>query len=87
MVGSSGCASGPHLHFELNRMSNLAAAYRRHLRVPATEDYPETSPIDPYGFSWSAKAGFDPWAWRAFDQGRGALSISMWADGQRPPRD
>jgi murein DD-endopeptidase MepM/ murein hydrolase activator NlpD len=32
-------------------------------------------------------AGFDPWAWRAINAGAGALSIDLWASGQRPDRD
>lgn len=86
-AGSTGCSSTSHLHLEIARMSNTATQYRRHLRVPATEDYDQTSMIDPYGFSWTAKAGFDPWAWRAINNGAGALSIALWASGQRPDRD
>ena len=86
-AGSTGCSSEPHLHLEITRMSNTATAHRRGLRVPATEDYDQTSMIDPYGFSWAATAGFDPWAWRAIGQNRGALSIALWANGQAPTRD
>ena len=86
-AGSTGCSSTSHLHLEIARMSNTATMYRRHLRVPATEDYDQTTMIDPYGFSWHAKAGFDPWAWRAIAQGQGALSIGLWAAGQKPDRD
>jgi hypothetical protein len=86
-AGSTGCSSTDHLHLEIARMSNTATMYRRHLRVPATEDYDQTTMIDPYGFSWHAKAGFDPWAWRAIADGRGALSIGLWASGQKPDRD
>lgn len=86
-AGSTGCSSTNHLHLEVARMSNTATMYRRHLRVPATEDYDQTTMIDPYGFSWHTTAGFDPWAWRAINDGRGALSIGLWASGQKPGRD
>lgn len=86
-VGNTGCTTTPHLHLTVSRFSNTAAKHRRALTVPATEDYDKDTQIDTYGFSWSAKAGFDPWAWRAFDKGRGAMSIALWRDGQAPTRD
>lgn len=86
-AGTTGCSSTEHLHLEVARMSNTATMYRRHLRVPATEDYDQTTMIDPYGFSWHAKAGFDPWGWRAINQNQGAISIGLWASGQKPDRD
>lgn len=86
-VGNTGCTSGPHLHLTVSRFSNTAARYRRGLTVPATEDYDKDTHIDAYGFAWGAKAGFDPWAWRAFDQGRGAMSIKLWRSGEAPTRD
>jgi len=85
--GTTGCSSGPHLHLTISRFSNTATAHRRDFTVPATEDYDKNTPIDPYGFSWAAKAGFDPWAWRAFDKGKGALSIGLWREGQKLVRD
>jgi hypothetical protein len=85
--GSTGCSSAPHLHLTISRFSNTAVAHRRDFTIPATEDYDKDTPIDPYGFSWSAKAGFDPWAWRGFDKGQGALSIDLWRSGQELVRD
>ncbi len=86
-AGSTGCSTTSHLHLTVSRFSNTAARHRRSLTVPATEDYDKDTQIDTYGFSWAAKAGFDPWAWRAFDQGRGALSMRLWRSGQAPTRD
>ena len=85
-AGSTGCSTGNHLHFEVTRFTNTATKYRRSFAVPPTEDYDRESMIDPYGFSWSAKVGFDPWAWRAFATGDGALSINLWRSGQQPKR-
>jgi len=85
--GNTGCSSGPHLHFGISRFTNTAAERMRNYDVPATEDYAKKTVIDPWGFSWGAKAGFDPWAWRGFDKGVGALSIDLWYPLLAPKRD
>ena len=85
-AGTTGCSTGDHLHFEVTRFTNTAAAYRRPYQVPTTEDYDRTSMIDPYGFTWHGRTNFDPWAWRAYASGDGALSIDLWRSGQRPYR-
>jgi murein DD-endopeptidase MepM/ murein hydrolase activator NlpD len=85
-AGDTGCSEPAHLHLTVSRFSNVAWSYRRGVGVPATEDYDKLSVIDPYSWSWSAKAGFDPWAWRKMSD-RGALSISLWKTGLAPKRD
>ena len=47
----------------------------------AGDPYDQTTMIDPYGFSWSAKAASTVGAWRAIGQSKGALSINLWAWG------
>lgn len=86
-AGSTGCSTTSHLHLTVSRFSNTAARYRRQLAIPATEDYDKDTHIDTYGFAWSANAGFDPWAWRAFGNNRGAMSIGLWKSGEAPTRD
>jgi hypothetical protein len=86
-AGDTGCSSGPHLHLGVVRGSNTAAHYRVNLESPTPSGYTIQTDIDPYAFSWSAKAEFDPWAWRKMNEGHGALSIDLWKSGQAPLRD
>jgi hypothetical protein len=86
-AGDTGCSTGPHLHLGVVRGSNTAAHYRVNLESPTPSGYTIQTDIDPYAFSWSAKAEFDPWAWRKMNEGHGALSIDLWKSGQAPLRD
>lgn len=86
-AGDTGCSEPSHLHLGVIRGSNTAAHYRVNLDAPTANGYAIQTEIDPYGFSWFAKAGFDPWAWRAMNQGHGALSISLWRTDMAPKRN
>ncbi len=86
-AGDTGCSTTSHLHLSVVRGSNTSAHYRVNLDAPTANGYAIQTQIDPYGFSWRAKAGFDPWAWRAMSRGDGALSISLWRTDMAPKRD
>jgi hypothetical protein len=86
-AGDTGCSTTAHLHLSVIRGSNTAAHYRVNLESPTPSGYTILTDIDPYAFSWSAAAGFDPWAFRRIDRGDGALSINLWKSGQAPKRD
>ena len=89
-VGDNGCSSEPHLHFTVQRLTNLTG-FRSW-----TPTYPDSGwgissirgMIDPFG--WSAPANVDPWATRLIGQTRdgvlspGAYSINLWRSGQTP---
>ncbi|MEJ7597890.1 MAG: M23 family metallopeptidase [Kofleriaceae bacterium] len=88
-AGSTGCSSGPHLHFTASKLTNTAS--QREFKVIINTDFSSGMDqnsaniwrvaIDPRGF-YPAK-GFDPWAFRGYPDG--ALSINLWSEGQAPP--
>lgn len=86
-AGDTGCSEPSHLHLSVIRGSNTTGHYRVNLESPTASGYSILTDIDPYAFSWSAKAGFDPWAWRKIGEGNGALSINLWKSDKAPKRD
>ncbi|MET0594577.1 MAG: M23 family metallopeptidase [Polyangiaceae bacterium] len=81
LAGSTGCSSGPHLHFGVSRESNLMDAYRFSQNFSSNEGHPGA--MDPYG--WAAPKGVDPMSYTnlsIINQGRkvGALSSRLWID-------
>jgi Peptidase family M23 len=82
LSGMTGCASAPHLHFGTLRETNTA-----NNRFETLHFYPWPQHSDGNSFvvdAWSfdAPKGFDPWAYRAYPAG--ALSITLWKNGQAP---
>ncbi|MDH4458451.1 MAG: M23 family metallopeptidase, partial [Nevskia sp.] len=83
-VGDNGCSSEPHLHFSVQRLTNLTG-FRSF-----TPTYPNSGwgisgihgLIDPFG--WNAPVNVDPWATRLIGQTKdgvkspGAYSINLW---------
>lgn len=87
-VGSNGCASGPHLHFHVTRLTNTHTDWRdldytTSVAGACPREDNGTGYIDPYG--WQAPSDVDPWAWRKW--GWGAYSVNLWKPGQAPARN
>ncbi|WP_437751608.1 M23 family metallopeptidase [Sorangium sp. So ce1389] len=82
-IGWVGCSSQSHLHFAVIRMSNTATDRFETLTIDSNGNDGWRNVIDPYGFD--PPTGFDPWGWRAYSSGAGALSITLWNSGQAPP--
>ncbi|WP_437829691.1 M23 family metallopeptidase [Sorangium sp. So ce1153] len=82
-VGWVGCSTASHLHFAVVRMSNTATDRFETLTIDSTGNDGWRNVIEPYGFD--PPSGFDPWGWRAYSSGAGALSIALWNSGQAPP--
>jgi murein DD-endopeptidase MepM/ murein hydrolase activator NlpD len=99
-AGSNGNSTGPHLHFQVHKRSNTANELLRPFVEDNTSVVSCMNPqpknktvvphnlnptgIDPWG--WYGPI-FDPWAYRAYDKGKGALSINLWKPGQAPAMD
>jgi uncharacterized delta-60 repeat protein len=90
-VGTTGAASGEHLHLAVFRHKNLS--YRATFELDYSRgDFfelgKELAAIDPWG--WRAPQGVDPWAWRfKFNDGdlpdyAGSWSINLWQAGEAP---
>jgi murein DD-endopeptidase MepM/ murein hydrolase activator NlpD len=90
--GHSGCASGPHLHFGVSRLTNLTGQRSLTPEFPLSGhgDTAYAGRIEPFG--WHAPAHVDPWAWMfigTFIDGgtgakitdAGAFSITLWKPG------
>lgn len=89
-VGDTGCSSEAHLHFSVQRLTNLTG-FRSF-----TPTYPNSGwgisgihgLIDPFG--WNAPVNVDPWATRLVGQTKdgvlspGAYSINLWKSGETP---
>ncbi|MBX7172331.1 MAG: M23 family metallopeptidase [Pyrinomonadaceae bacterium] len=95
LSGDSGCSTTAHLHFGVNRTTNLSGYYSINFGFSDT-GYGITrieGAIDPFG--WVAPQGVDPRAWRFLGNhpdpyvgtvsNPGAFSIYLWEDGQAPP--
>ncbi|TKD10043.1 M23 family metallopeptidase [Polyangium fumosum] len=80
--GNYGDSSAPHLHFAVFRMTNTANDWHATHTINASGNDGQRLTIDPYG--WFAPQGFDPWAFRAYSAGMGALSIWLWNVGKAP---
>jgi murein DD-endopeptidase MepM/ murein hydrolase activator NlpD len=88
-AGQTGCASGPHLHLGVFRLTNTASAHDYPFVINTSfgpgEDQNSANgwqiAIDPRGFD--PATGFDPWAWRGYPYG--ALSVKLWQSGEAPP--
>jgi murein DD-endopeptidase MepM/ murein hydrolase activator NlpD len=77
-----GCSSGPHLHFAVIRITNVAGYRFAPFSIPNNgANNGGRWVIDPYGFI--PPKNIDPWGWRGFPDG--ALSINLWKSGQAPP--
>ena len=72
---STGCSGGPHLHYNIHRVTNTARAYRNSINTSTgiygiwygvAGAYPDNqvAPIDPFG--WKAPEGADPQSWRYY---------------------
>ncbi len=90
-AGTTGCSGSSHLHLGVKRLTNTASELVDSDFTPidpdATTCMPEdnsTANIDPYGW-WPQQLGFDPWGWTYHD--KGAMSIDLWREGQKPPRE
>lgn len=87
VVGDTGCASGKHLHFGVQRETNTATEWGYFINpYPAFPDNSDDghSSIDPYG--WKAPQGVDPGGHMWAANGAGALSINLWIDDRGPRR-
>nr|HEX4316311.1 M23 family metallopeptidase [Kofleriaceae bacterium] len=73
--GHTGCASGPHLHLSVFRLSNTASAYSFPLIINTgfgagddfNSDLAYRQIVEPYGFWAPTSHSFDPWGWMAND--------------------
>jgi murein DD-endopeptidase MepM/ murein hydrolase activator NlpD len=87
--GTTGCSSGPHLHFGTFRLTNTASKFVYpfviNTNFAAGQDQNSANgyqiAIEPHGFY--PTAGFDPWAWRGYPWG--ALSLYLWDANAAPP--
>jgi murein DD-endopeptidase MepM/ murein hydrolase activator NlpD len=82
-AGSTGCSSGPHLHFLTARLTNTADKLTETLEFYSDSRHSNQTQmsIDPFGFE--PNKNFDPWGWKAYPDG--ALSINLWKSGHAPP--
>jgi hypothetical protein len=80
--GSTGCSTGPHLHFGVYRVTNTTSQ-RIYDFDPLSSSDREATRIDPYG--WQSPLGHDPWPYLAYPDG--AYSVNLWRSLQAPPTD
>jgi len=94
-VGDTGCSSEAHLHFSVQRLTNLSAY--RSITITYRDDGTGVNTIkgliDPYG--WNAPSNVDPLATRFFKGSYntgyetavrpGAYSLNLWKSGEAPP--